>query len=329
MTIEIRPVSIDEIDVDHEWNSRAPGSILATASETDEESTGLDGLAANILRHGQDTPVDIRPTAQPFYRLTNKPYSLVAGFRRFSAIAKINADAELRSLTAGALIPGLENGTIRAAVHPPMTEQAAFLLNARENTNRDQLSPPDVFRLVQKATGTFAMSPQDAAVALGKSMGTVSNYVKMTALPAKVLEHWCGGGDFDGVRSVKRIGITDMFEIAKRKSEEHWDAYKRAIVLQSKKGDTSAWWEKAKGRANAMAAVLARLQKAGFLTVHAPMWTNVVDILVRVGKRELKYTEARELAGIAEGSYKRELEKPVSVSAVSEEQSGDDIDILQ
>jgi hypothetical protein len=329
MTVEVKAIPLSDIDVDVDWNSRSPGSILASASETDEESTGLDGLEANILRHGQDTPVDVRLVVEPFYKFTDKPYSLVAGFRRFSVVAKINGDDTLKATISGNLIPGLENGTIRAAVHPPMTEQDAFLLNARENTNRDQLTPPDVFRLVQKATVGFGMTPADAAVALGKSPSTIGNYSRMCAMPGKVLEHWCGGGDFDGVRSIKRIGISDMFDIARRKPEEHWDAYKRAIVLQTKKGDTSAWWEKAKGRANAMGGVLARLQRAGFLTVHAPMWTNVVDIIVRVGKRELKFVEARELATLAEGSFKRELEKPVSVSASTEEQERDDVDTLQ
>src|SRR5208337_1969927 len=123
---ELRQIPLSDIDVDYEWNSRSPANTTVDATpETDEESTGLGGLVANILKNGQKEAVDIRPTAPPFYRPTTKPWSLVAGFRRTTAIVNINNDEKLKAelaeenekrLTAKVqlpqlpLIPGLTDG---------------------------------------------------------------------------------------------------------------------------------------------------------------------------------------------------------------------------
>lgn len=321
--VEIKFIKLSDIDADADWNSRSLNSILSQISETDEESTGLNGLIANILVHGQDTPIDIRPTSPPFYKITKKPYSLIAGFRRFSAITQIVNDTTLQ---VNGKIPGIPDGLIRAAVHPHMSEHDAFLLNGRENANREAITTVDLYRLIYRAVKEHKMTSPAIAVWLGKSTPRILDYIKMQELPSRVIKHWIEGGDFEGLQSAKRIAINDMLEIAKRKPEEQEDAYKRSLIRQARKADTSAWWERAKGRANAMGVRLARLQKAGFLIVSAPVWTNNIDILVGTGKRELKWKEAVDLSSIAENAYHKELEK-VSVINPIEEDFDDEVAI--
>lgn len=313
--LEIKVIPISDIDADYTWNSRSPANTFSSIiSETDSESSGLEGLTRNILSRGQDTPVDLRPTSPPFYKMCLKPWSLVAGFRRFTAVSLINQNKELIeecTKNGHLLIPGLADGHIRATLLPHMTEKEAFLRNASENSNRDQLSPPDIFRLVKKGTEELEMSPADLAVALGKLPTSIANYARLTKLDSSILNHWLHGGEFEGVQNGKRVAVADMFELA-RKQDGYTEGYKRLLLLQSQIANSSAWLEKARGRATAMGTLLAKLHKRGFLSVHTPAWIGDVDIMVRIGKRDLKMSDARDLAYRAEAAYKKEMLKPAA-----------------
>jgi hypothetical protein len=320
---EVKPIPISDIDADYDWNSRSPqNTFLSCVSETDSESSGLEGLIRNIMTRGQDTPVDIRPTTPPFYKLTNKPWSLVAGFRRFTAVSAINSNEELikEAGTKGhTLIPNLPDGTIRATLLPHMTEREAFLRNASENTNRDQLSPPDIFRVVHKGITDHKMSQADLALALGKLPTSIANYVRMTKLENRVISHWLNGGEFDGVQNGKRVAVNELFELSRQPPEEHVEGYKRLLLQQAKIANSSAWLEKARGRATAVGTMLAKLQKRGFLSVHTPAWISEIDVLVRVGKRDLRFPDARDLAARAEAAYRKEMAKTSDTTPVAYE----------
>lgn len=320
---EIKLIPLSEIDADYAWNSRSPANtFLSTVSETDSESSGLEGLTRNLLSRGQDTPVDLRPTSPPFYKMCIKPWSLVAGFRRFTAITAINSNEELVKecgKNGHLLIPGLADGHIRATLLPHMTEKEAFLRNASENTNRDQLSPPDIFRLVKKGTEELEMSPADLAIALGKLPTSIANYARLGKLDPSILSHWLHGGEFQGIQNSKRAAVADLFELSRQPIEEHLDGYKKLLLLQSQIANSSAWLEKARGRATAMGTLLAKLHKRGFLSVHTPAWIGDVDIMVRVGKRDLKMSDARDLAFRAESAYKKEMLKTTDVAPIEYE----------
>lgn len=311
---EIKQILLSDIDADYAWNSRSPANtFLSTVSETDQESSGLEGLTRNILSRGQDTPVDLRPTAPPFYKMTGKQWSLVAGFRRFTAVSAINGNEELvrvAGIEGRTLIPGLQDGFIRATLLPHMTEREAFLRNASENSNRDQLSPPDIFRMVQKGISELEMSTSDLALALGKLPTSIANYARLGKLDITILAHWLHGGEFQGVQNSKRVGVADLFELSRQEPIEHIEGYKRLLLQQSAIANSSAWLEKARGRATAMGTLLAKLHKRGFLSVHTPAWIGDVDIMVRIGKRDLKMSDARDLAYRAEAAYKKEMLKP-------------------
>jgi ParB-like chromosome segregation protein Spo0J len=315
---EVKQIPLSDIDADYDWNSRSQqNTFLTCASETDSESSGLEGLTRNILARGQDTPVDLRPTTPPFYKITNKPWSLVAGFRRFTAVSILNKPRESdETLT----IPGLQTGHIRSTILPHMTEREAFLRNTSENLNRDQLSPPDIFRVVRKGTEEHKMSPSDMALALGKLPSSIANYIRLTKLHPSVIDHWLTGGEFHGIQNSKRIAVNELFELSREDLVNHIEGYKKLLLLQSQIANSSAWLEKARGRATAMGTLFAKLQKRGFLSVHTPAWIGDVDLMVRIGKRDLKMSDARDLASRAENAYRKEIAKVTDVAPVEYEE---------
>lgn len=318
-------IPLDDIDVDYEWNSRSPANTVVDASpETDDESSGLGGLIANVLRNGQKDPVDVRPTAQPFYRQTTRPWSLVAGFRRVTAITSINRDEkliaerderlkEIRKKQPEAvlwLVSNLPDGYVLCKIHGPMSEREAFLWNARENSNREQLTPPDTTMMVKKGVEVHGLTVYDLAVQLGKTPGSVSDYVRVAGLPSAVLTHWQKGGEFEGLGSVKRASLLEMKELSKLPAERHVEGYKRLLTLGNARAKSTAWFERAKARARHMGAMIAKLQRDGFLVLQSDRWERHMGTLVGTGKRELSLTDSIKLAAIAEKFYQKEMQRP-------------------
>lgn len=308
-----------DLDVDYAWNTRSQPNVVLFASETDPDSTGLEGLVRSVLEHGQDTPVDVRPTAPPFYKVTPKPYSLVAGFRRVTALQQIFAHPEIVAAAKAAgrtAIPKLPDGHVWAYVHPPLSELDAFSLNVRENTNREGLTPPDVLALVTRALQVHKLSIPQTAILLGKTHQAIRGYDKVSKLPPRVLAHWRNGGEFDGIKTAKRVALTDMVDLAASPPEGHLDGYAALLQSKAKKIDSSAFLEKAKRRAATMGALLAHLQTAGLITV-GPRdgWIRYMDLLLGSGKRELRWRDANELAKRAEAAFAHALAHPVAARA--------------
>lgn len=315
--LECKSIPLSEIDIDLDWNSRSPANVtLFALSETDEESSGLDGLIANLLKNGQSTPVDIRPTVPPFYKRTQVPYSLVTGFRRCTALQAVYADEGLKLEAAKqqrSIVPLLSDGHVLAIVHPCLSEREAYLLNARENSNRESLTPPDTAMMVKRGVEQFDFTIHDLSVQLGKTPQVVALYAKVAALPPPVLSHWQKGGEFEGVQSSRRVAFAEMVEIAKRDPLEHIDAYRKALIHGVSKQSTSAWFQRARGRAGHVGSMLAKLQKNGFLTVQERNWVGNLDILAGMGKRGLKFEDIRAIAEVAQASYEREMKRPMAV----------------
>lgn len=316
--VEVKQIPLAEIDIDLEWNSRSPANVTSLiSSETDEESSGLEGLIANLIKVGQEQPVDIRPATPPFYKRTLLPYSLVSGFRRCTALQTVYADEGIK-LEAGkakltnpnyTIIPGLNDGCVLAKVHPPLSESEAFMLNMRENANRESLTPPDTAMAVKRSIEQYGFKITDIAVQLGKTPASVSAYARIAALPITILNHWHKGGEFEGVQSGRRVAMLEMLEVAKREPHEHLDAYKRVLLHGIAKQNTTAWFERAKGRAAHMGNVLAKLQKDGFLTLQNNNWFGHIDTMVNIGKRTLSMPDGKALASCAEKAFDREVNR--------------------
>jgi hypothetical protein len=308
------PIPLCEIFVDLDWNTRSrANTTTVAASETDPESAGLEGLALNILRTGQSTPVDVRATTPPFYAQTSLPYALVCGFRRVTALEKLFASEQFRSEAAAAgrtIVPGLPDGCVLAVNHGPLSEKDAFLLNAKENGNREGLTAPDTAMMVKRGIEDHKLSIGDLALQLGKTPASIAAYVKVTALPPEILNHWVRGGEFEG-KTGKRVGIGDMIAIAKLKlPEDQLKGYRRALETQEAREATSAWEVRAKQRAAASGALLAKLEKHGFVAVLGRDWAGrAIWDLAGLGKRNASADQFIEFANAAQAAYEREMQK--------------------
>jgi hypothetical protein len=289
----VRVISISDIDVDLEWNIRNPVDVNAS-SEGEFASAGLEGLIANLRANGQTTPVDVRSTTTPFYRDTGgKPYSLVTGFRRVTALSAIYA--------AGGLVPGLLSGQVSAIHHGSLGEREAFMLNARENTNRESLSPPDMCFLIKRGLD-HGVSKDDLALQLGLTPWIVTNYGRIAALP-DIFAHWRCGGSFRGSLSQKRVSVGEMIEIAR--APDPAEAYRQAIGRRASREVRGPKRERARARAEATGTQLAKLVKRGLFTLPPRVeWTKYIDIVAGV---EPRFPDAKLLAIAAQEAFEAEM----------------------
>src|SRR5579872_6010288 len=135
---EIKHVPLTDIEVDHKWNSRSQANVMSEVDETaDDKTERFAGLRASLFASGQDEPVAIRKV-QGGKTLggtkTDKPYELLAGFRRFEAIKALNADKVMQDAASAdkrSIILNTPNGTIRAVVKD-LDAQSARSLNRSE-----------------------------------------------------------------------------------------------------------------------------------------------------------------------------------------------------
>lgn len=304
------PIPLSDIDIDLEWNTRHASFATGIFHEIDDEGIGLEGLKENLVANGQLTPVDVRLVAPPFYKVTSKKFSLVTGFRRATAVEQICADETLRAEAKAAgrtIVPRLPDGCILANVHEAMSEKSAFLLNAVENANRENLTPLETCLMVKRGIEVHGFTPQDLAAQLGKNHNIVKNYARVANLPPSILDHWTGKrDDFEGSRTSKRVGIQDMFLIAKTSEHEQLDAYKRAIEYRVACKRTSPFVEKARRRATGIATILARLEARGMIDVHDTQWARYIEVIAGVSK-QLPWKDAEDLAQAAKAAYEREM----------------------
>lgn len=119
----------------------------------------LDELANSIRTQGIIQPLIIRPVG-------NK-YEIIAGERRWRA-------AQLAGLTEVPVI-------IR-----DIPDEAAVAIALIENIQREDLNPIEEAIALQRLLEEFGMTHQQVAEAIGKSRATVSNLLRLLALPADV-----------------------------------------------------------------------------------------------------------------------------------------------
>jgi ParB family chromosome partitioning protein len=125
------------------------------------EPEAASGLASSIRSQGLLQPVVVRPRAEG-------GWELIAGERRWRA-AK---DAGLATLPA----------LVRAA-----DDRDTLLLSLVENVAREQLSPVEEARAYALLLDEFNLSLADVAERVGKAKPTISNRVRLLALPDAVL----------------------------------------------------------------------------------------------------------------------------------------------
>jgi ParB/RepB/Spo0J family partition protein len=320
---DIKHIPLSDIYVDEDWNNRSITRTLSVTSvRPEDEGTGLDGLKVGIFHDGQDEPVIVRSTRSSptagggFYKANVKqPYALVAGFRRFTAITKLNEDANLVKLRADEkknVVPNTANGTIRAIVRS-LSELEAIKLNLRENTQRDDMTPQDLVYGAFRLKFQHQMESIAIANTLGKHPTYINQLLRIASLPKEVLDHWRHGGEFKGVKSTKAVTVKDLDNLAKDIKEKEGQIAAYLNLLKEKvedgvEGNQQYKAAKKRGiRTATMLGVLARkayseTENKAFVTVNPNVaWVDMVELLI--GKTKLDARQRRRIADAMEGAF--------------------------
>jgi ParB family chromosome partitioning protein len=128
------------------------------------QSQPLEELAASIKANGVIQPIVVRPIAAVPHQ-----YEIVAGERRWQA-------AKLAGLTS---IP---------VVIKELSDRDAVAVALIENIQREELTPAEEARALQRLISEFELTHQDVATAVGRSRAAVTNLIRLLDLPAEVVE---------------------------------------------------------------------------------------------------------------------------------------------
>lgn len=142
-------------------DSIQPGPSQPRATIREDQ---LQELAASIRVSGVIQPIVVRPIAGSPDR-----YEIVAGERRWRA-------ARLAGLTD---IP---------AVVRSLSDQDAIAVALIENIQRENLTPAEEARSLQRLIAEFSLTHVEVAQAVGRSRAAVSNLLRLLDLPTQVLD---------------------------------------------------------------------------------------------------------------------------------------------
>jgi ParB family transcriptional regulator, chromosome partitioning protein len=135
-------------------------SLKPARSESDPAL--LEELVASIKSTGLIQPLILRPVPGFPHQ-----FEVVAGERRLKA-------AQLAGLTD---VP---------AIVREFNDQEALAISLIENIQREELSPADEARALQRLIEEFALTHEQVAHAIGRSRAAVSNLLRLLDLPAEV-----------------------------------------------------------------------------------------------------------------------------------------------
>ncbi len=126
----------------------------------------LEELAASIKANGVIQPIVVR--ALPVGAAGAARYEIVAGERRFQA-------AKIAGLTD---IP---------VIVRELSDGQAVAVALIENIQREELTPAEEARALQRLIGEFSLTHSQVAEAVGRSRAAVTNLIRLLDLPAEVV----------------------------------------------------------------------------------------------------------------------------------------------
>jgi ParB family chromosome partitioning protein len=126
----------------------------------------LEELAASIKANGVIQPIVVRPLPEGNAGIAR--YEIVVGERRWQA-------AKLAGLTD---IP---------VIVRQLSDRQAVAVALIENIQREELTPAEEARALQRLTGDFSLTHQEVADAVGRSRAAVTNLIRLLDLPPKVI----------------------------------------------------------------------------------------------------------------------------------------------
>jgi ParB-like chromosome segregation protein Spo0J len=342
----IRHIPLTDILVDYDWNGRSKKNVLSDASDGVQDTTiraehqtlgtGLKGMRLTLRNRGQDTPVIVRRVEGGKSlggKKTDRPYELVAGFRRYTAIEQLNASDEdkafIKTMNQARLVPNTADGTVMAVVRV-LSKLEARILNGRENTDRQNFTTQDMLHTVTELSKE-KLTQADIALELAISQSYVSKLCKIAELPKAVLDHWKGESKLPGLPTNVSVQLTskEMIELRDMTKElTEGQTVKRYIELLSppvagEGGDPEAA-DPIAAKVERAAKLAAGLVKAGVLDNGSLQWAAVIGpkkdgFLIDSGKADAaqraKYWDLAETAFNAVIDAKPE---PASAPAASE-----------
>ena len=308
-------LQISEIEADYSWNARDKSRATSTndhaTDDEDKETPGILGLAASMETKGQDTPVDVRP-----HPTKKGMYSLMTGFRRFTAVSKLMADKKS--------VMFLNPGFIKVKVHANISEAEALELNLRENLLRENLIGCDL------AYGVKRLHKQDPArtakamaISLGKSQPYINTLINIAdKADDKVFAKW-------RALQTRAVSVEDMKEISelpKDKQDAEFD--KRAAAKEVSEKGPNAWIATACKNAAKIGFQLGELEREGFITFSkkAEMGPeenvrSFVKFKVKTGNgKKVKAATERKIAAALMAGILRGKEPPPEVTTEEEEE---------
>ncbi len=151
-------------------NSEQPGSIAIDAIRPGKSqprltirTEPLEELAASIKANGVIQPIIVRSIPN-----TSTQYEIVAGERRWQA-------AKLAGLSS---IP---------VVIRELSDKDAVAIALIENIQREELTPAEEARALQRLIEEFSLTHGQVAEAVGRSRAAVTNLIRLLDLPAEVI----------------------------------------------------------------------------------------------------------------------------------------------
>ncbi|OLU24809.1 chromosome partitioning protein ParB [Pseudomonas sp. PA15(2017)] len=126
----------------------------------DMDVTALEELSQSIKAHGVMQPIVVRPVGEG-------RFEIVAGERRWRATQQAGLDR----------IPALVR---------ELPDEAAIAMALIENIQREDLNPIEEAMALQRLQQEFQLTQQQVAEAVGKSRVTITNLLRLIALPEEV-----------------------------------------------------------------------------------------------------------------------------------------------
>jgi ParB family transcriptional regulator, chromosome partitioning protein len=126
----------------------------------------LEELAASIKSNGVIQPIVVRPL--PAGTSGDARYEIVAGERRWQA-AKLAGLADI------------------PAIVRELSDSQAVAVALIENIQREELTPAEEARALQRLIGELSLTHQQVAEAVGRSRAAVTNLIRLLDLPAAVV----------------------------------------------------------------------------------------------------------------------------------------------
>lgn len=157
-----------------EWSALPEELTVRPELNGRHDAPPIDDLVASILEHGQLQPVLIR-------REAGKP-TLVAGFSRWRAVARINKDC-----LTGRMKPTADPMRLRCS-YTDMSEEEGFLANIEENRVRNRTTEIDDAANLRRLVAVYGLSHEECAQRYSESVKWVKARLELVSLSRQAVK---------------------------------------------------------------------------------------------------------------------------------------------